>query len=209
MGHLFGDDIRKNNFTPLFVAELPVWYFPMTQPTHIKIIQIFILPIYSRRQYGNLNIQRIDVLVHICGVHFDYQGRIGRGVFAHRPALQRYPFILNGFHKFHKRIRADYADRFLGVTVRIHAAQSAPQGLLRQDIARRVVGAQADYGGHIAHIPAFLEYQHRDDGLERAVRGINVIGLLAQVFQFLLFLPRAGLRNFTVLFGVNHQHGIF
>ena len=92
------------------------------------------------------------------------------------------------------------------VGAEIHAAQAAAEGLLRENVALRGVGAQADDGGDVAHVPAFLEHEDGDDGLVRRLPGVNLVGFLAQLFQFLLVLAGRGFGNFAVVLGVNDEH---
>src|ERR1039458_9578696 len=87
-----------------------------------------------------------------------------------------------------------------------HPAQTAPQRLLREDVALGDIGAQADDGGDVPHVPAFLEHQHGNDGLVGRRPGINFVGLFAQKIQFLFFLAGRDFGNFPVVLRVNDQH---
>ena len=125
---------------------------------------------------------------------------------AHRHALEGDAFALDGFDEIHEGGRAHDGNGFRRVSAEIHPAQTAPERLLRQDVALGDVGAQADDGGDVAHVPAFLEHEHGDDGLVGRLPRINFVGLLAQHIQFLFFLAGRGFGNFAVVLGVNDQH---
>ena len=68
------------------------------------------------------------------------------------------------------------------------------------------VGAQADDGGDVAHVPAFLEHEDGDDGLVGRLPSVDFVGLLAQHFEFLLVLAGRGLGDFAVVLGVDDEH---
>ena len=72
---------------------------------------------------------------------------------------------LDGFDELHEGGRAHDGDGFLRVGAEIHPAQAAPERLLGKDFALRAVFPQPDNHGHVAHVPAFLEHEHGDDGL--------------------------------------------
>ena len=81
-----------------------------------------------------------------------------------------------------------------------------PKRLLRQNVALGDVGAQADDGRDVPHVPAFLEHQHRDDGLVGRLPGVDLVRLLAQHFQLLLVLAGCGFGNLAVVLGVDDEH---
>ena len=125
---------------------------------------------------------------------------------AHRDALEGDAFALDGLHEIHEGGRSHDRDGLALIAAEIHAAQSAPQRLFRQDVALGGVGAQADDDRHVAHVPAFLEHQHGDDRLVGRLPGVDFVRLLAQQLQFFLALARCRLGNLAVVLGVDHQH---
>ena len=68
------------------------------------------------------------------------------------------------------------------------------------------VRAQADDGGDVAHVPAFLEHEDGDDGLVGDCPGVDLVGLLAEQFEFLLVLAGSGFGDFAVVLGVDDEH---
>ena len=189
-------------------AELQVVYFLVSQVVDIQIGQVFIFAIGARRQDRQFNVQGFQVFFLVILVNFDHQRRVRLTGFPHGFTFQYHAFGLNRFDKIHESVCADHTDILFDVAG-VHLAQAAPQGLFGQDVAFRGVGAQADNGGDVAHVPAFFEHQHRDNRFVRTLKTVDLIGLLTQQFQ--LFFGFAGLRlvDFAVAFGVDRQHGVF
>ena len=109
---------------------------------------------------------------------------------AHRYAFEADAFVLDGLDEFHEGGRAHDGDSFAHVASKIHPAQAAPQGLLRQDIALRGIGSQTDDGRDVANVPAFLEHQDRNDCLVGECPAIDLVRLPAQKLRVLPFSCR-------------------
>ena len=207
VGDLAIRNVPKDDF-PLFLrTELPIGHQSEGHARRVQVGEILVFPEHPRREHGDLDIQGLQILFRIVPIHLHHQRRLGAGAFAHGLAFQLHAFGLDGFDKGHERLGTDDADILLDIA-RIHPAQPPAQGLLRQNIALGRVGPQAHDGGDVFHVPAFLEHQHRDDGLARAVRPVDAVGLAAQLFQLLLGLARGGLADFAVVLGVDDQNGL-
>ena len=127
---------------------------------------------------------------------------------SHWLAFQIHALGLNGLHKLHKSVRADYADIFLRIDG-IHFAQAAAKSLFRQNIAFGRISPQADNGRNIAHIPAFLEHQDGNNGFIGAVRRVNFIGQITQELKLFLCLAGTGFGNFAIVFGMDNKDAVF
>ena len=172
----------------------------------VEGIEIAVLALKAPRQARQRNIQRLDVLGRVGGFHLDHQRIFALATAAHRHPFEFDAFAADRLDELHEDGRTHHRNELGRVSAEIHAAQAATECLLGQDIARRRVGAQADDGGDIAHVPAFLEHQHRDDGLVLAVPGVDAVGFAAQGLEFFLVLAFRGLRNLAVVLGVDDEH---
>ena len=87
--------------------------------------------------------------------------------------------------------------------------RNTPQRLLGQDVALGRIGAQPDDGGDVAHVPAFLEHQHRDDGLERAFPAVDPVGLATRHLELILVFAAGCFGDVAVLLGLDYEHRAF
>ncbi len=128
----------------------------------LQLGQVLEFPVVASGQARHRDVEFVNVLVRRFGLNLDDQ-RILSGTSTgstHRHTVEGDAFALDRLHEVHEGRRAHHRDGLALVTAEIHAAQAAPEGLLRQDVALRGIGAQADDGGDVAHVPAFLEHQH-------------------------------------------------
>ena len=174
----------------------------------IERVEILEVPMKAARQSGNRDVERVEVLVRVLGVHFDDE-RVASAwrTGPHRDALERDAFALNRLDEVHERRRAHHRHGFLGIRAEVHPAQPAPERLLGQDVALSHVGAQSDDGGDVADVPALLEHEDRDDGLVARRPGIDLVRLLPEQLEFFLALARCCFRDLAVLLGVDDENG--
>ncbi len=105
----------------------------------------------------------------------------------------------------------DHRHQFRRFAWRCHAAQTATQRLLRQDVCLRRVRPQRNNGRHVSHIPAFAQHQHRHDARVRILVGINLPRQFTQRLQILVAdFALTFLKNrITVLPAANPFHFAF
>ncbi len=156
---------------------------------------------------GERDVESVEVLVGVLGVHLDDQRILPRPAGAHRHVLEADALALDGLDELHEGGRAHHGDRLRGVGAESTCgADRDPRVCSGRMLLLDAVGAQADDGGDVPNVPAFLEHEDGDDGLVGGLPGINLIGLFAKTLQLLLVLSGGRLGDLAVVLGVDDEH---
>ena len=174
----------------------------------VELRQVFELAVKAAGEAWQGDVEFVDVLSGRFSIDLDDEGVLpfASPCPAHRHPFEGHAFALDRFDELHESRGANDRDGLALVAAEIHAAQAAPQRLLGQDVALGGIGPQTDDGGDVAHVPAFLEHQHRHNRLEGRLPGVDLVRLLAQNLEIFLVLARGRFGNLAVGLGVDHQH---
>lgn len=82
----------------------------MTHGGDVQIAKALVFVINARREPGDFNVQRRDVLLWVLMIHFHHQRGLGAGPITHGPAFQDHAFGLDRLHELYERIRPEHAD---------------------------------------------------------------------------------------------------
>ena len=180
----------ENDIASLFRREGLDGQFGIAERQGVEFGQVFELAIEAPGEPWQGNVELVDVLFRRFSINFDDQGVLpitSTGA-AHRDTVKGNTLVLNGLDELHEGGRTHHRNGLALVSAKIHPAQAATQSLFRQDIALGSISAQSDNNSHVAHVPAFLEHQHRHDRLVGRLPGIDLICLLAQKLQLVFAL---------------------
>ena len=195
----------EDNLTRLLRCERAKRHPAGRQLCRVKCAKVLELALVATREAWQRDVEPLDILRRVVCFDFDDQGIVTFGAASHRHTLQLHAFALNTLDELHERRCSHDRDGLRHVGSEVHPAQPPPERLLRQDVAGRGKSTQADDGGDVANVPAFLQHQHRDDGLVRALWSINLVSQAAKFLKLLFVLSARGFGDLAVLLGVDHQ----